>query len=833
MSRTTIDFGIDLGTTNSAIAVLRGVGTEVVKNNDNDETTPSAVWADRRGRLHVGRAARERSESDPEHTCVEFKLRMGKIDPVKTLASVPMTPEMLSAEVLKSLRANVARRLGEDVEAAVITVPAAFDLSACDATRRAAELAGLRSSPLLPEPAAAAHSYGFQSTDENAMWLVYDLGGGTFDAAVIRLREGEFSVVRHTGDNFLGGKVIDWRIVDELLIPAAVEQVPALAGLSRGDARWAGAVGKLKRNAEIAKIELSLADSAWVELELEDRRGVRHEFEYELLRSDVERLADPIVSKSVNLCKDALAGLGIGPGDVEKVIMVGGQTAMPYLRERLADPDAGLGIPLEFDQDPMTVVARGAAIFAGGQPLEAEATAALPEPGGYRIRLEYPRVSPDVDPIVMGQVSGEGDAALSDLTVELVDHDADPAWRSGTIRLTDRGNFSTTLWATRGKRHTYAIELADATGRPLPVEPSRLTYTVGSVEESPTLGTTIAVGLDGNRMKPLIPQGTPLPARRVVPLRTTVTVQRGEGGGILPVPVLEGVHSRGDRNRRIGRVEVRADEVDRTVPAGSEVKLTITIDTSRIIRASLEVPLLDQVFEHTINLNTESAPGHAELEDMAEEELSRLAVVRERQRSLNSPLAELHLTRIDDERLPEDVTDLVAAARASQDDALAAHKRIIDLRVAVDAVEDELRWPELVAEAEAIGSEAHDLILAHGNAGDRENLPLYQRRITEAIESRDPDLLRQRTGELQEHVMRVLDRGPVLQTMIFTSLVERRAGMRSPAQAERLIAEGQRAIDRGEPERLRTVNMQLSGLLDREPLGDPIGKVFSGVDYRI
>src|SRR5690606_5792392 len=138
-------------------------------------------------------------------------------------------------------------------------------------------------------------------------------------------------------------------------------------------------------------------------------------------RADVERLADPIVSKSVNLCRDALAGLGIGPGDIEKVIMVGGQTAMPYLRERIADPVSGLGIPLEFDQDPMTVVARGAAIFAGGQPLETEALPASPEPGGYRVRLEYPRVSPDVDPIVMGQVSGEGEAALSDLTVELVD----------------------------------------------------------------------------------------------------------------------------------------------------------------------------------------------------------------------------------------------------------------------------------------------------------------------------------------------------------------------------------------------------------------------------
>ncbi len=433
-------------------------------------------------------------------------------------------------------------------------------------------------------------------------------------------------------------------------------------------------------------------------------------------------------------------------------------------------------------------------------------------PGKYTVRLEYPRVSPDVDPIVMGQVAGDGN--LADLTVELVDQDADPAWRSGKIRLTDRGNFSTSLWATRGKRHTYTIELADATGTLLPVSPGQLSYTVGGVEEGPVLGTTIAVGLDGNRMKPLIPHGTPLPARRVVSLRTTVTVQPGDSGDLLPVPVLEGVHARGDRNRRIGRIEVSARDVARTVPAGSEVKLTVAIDTSRIIRASLEVPLLDQVFEHTINLNTESAPDHAELSEMADLELSRLATVRERQRGLGSPLAEIYLARIDDEHLVEDVASLVAAARASQDDALAAHKRIIDLRVAIDAVEDELRWPELVEEAESIMSEARDLVNSHGSPTDRENLPMYERRIADAVDSHDADLLRQRISELQEHVLRMLDRGPVLQTMLFTDLAQRRNQMRSRAQADRLIAEGRKAIDRGEPERLRTINMQLTGLLD-------------------
>ncbi|HEX2133599.1 MAG TPA: Hsp70 family protein [Actinophytocola sp.] len=815
----TIDVGIDLGTTNSAIAVLRGVTTEVIGNNEGDQTTPSAVWADRRGRLHVGRAARERGETDPDNTCLEFKLRMGTVGTVKTLAGQDMTPERLSAEVLRSLRADASARLGEELRAAVITVPAAFDLSACDATRRAAELAGLRVSPLLPEPAAAAHCYGFQNADEDATWLVYDLGGGTFDAAVIRLRDGEFSVARHAGDNFLGGKVVDWRIVDEVLIPAAVARHRGLAGLSRGNPRWASAVAALKSAAEHAKIRLSRMDSTDVLVELVGDDRDRYEVDVELRRADVERLAEPVVAKSVNLCRDALAGIGIGPADLTKVIMVGGQTAMPYLRERVA---AELGIPLDFDQDPMTVVARGAAIFAGAQPLDLDPVA--PPPGTFRVELAYPRVGPDADPVVTGRVAGPG--TLPELSVELVDEESDPAWRSGRIRLSDRGHFSTTLWATRGRRHTYRIELTDATGTVLPVTPDHLTYTVGGVEAGQSLGTSIGVGLDGNRMLPMVERGTPLPARRVLTLRTTVGVRRGEGGGMIRIPVLEGDHARGDRNRRIGRLEVLATQVGRTVPAGSEVRLTVEVDTSRLVHATVDVPLLDEVFDHTINLNTETAPAHRDLATEAEAELARLATVRERQRSAQSPLAGLHLSRIDEENLPAEVERLVVAAAASEDEALAAAKRVIDLRVATDAVEDELRWPELVRDAESITTEARGLVETNGSQHDRDSLPAYERGVGEAIESRDADLLRQRIDELRRHVARVLDRGPLLQLMIFQQLAERRGEMRSPALADRLLAEGREAVDTGQHDRLRTINPQLA---DQLPADVPTGEVFSTV----
>lgn len=221
MARTTIDYGIDLGTTNSTIAVLHGTVSEVIPSREPGQfgsvVTPSAIWYDKRGKQYVGGVARAHQIDDEENAAVEFKLRMGQ-QCQKTFrrSGRKMLPEEMSAEVLKVLRRDVQ---DENITAAVITVPAAFELPQCEATRRAAELAGFSLSPLLQEPVAAALAYGFQSAANKVFWLVYDFGGGTFDAAVIQVRDGVIQVVNHAGDNYLGGKNIDWDIVEKLLIP--------------------------------------------------------------------------------------------------------------------------------------------------------------------------------------------------------------------------------------------------------------------------------------------------------------------------------------------------------------------------------------------------------------------------------------------------------------------------------------------------------------------------------------------------------------------------------------------------------------------------------------
>ncbi|MGH6952235.1 MAG: Hsp70 family protein, partial [Vitreimonas sp.] len=527
-------------------------------------------------------------------------------------------------------------------------MPAAFELPQCEATRRAAQQAGLASSPLLQEPAAAALAYGFQSESEKVFWLVYDFGGGTFDAAVVQVRDGAITVINHAGDNQLGGKLIDWEIVERLLIPAARGQA-RLTDFRRGNPKWASAIAKLKYHAEQAKIRVSRGEATEIVIDFlcHNDGGAPVSFEYEMKRADVERLAEPYIFRSINICRRALAEKRLGAGVIEKALLVGGPTLMPYLRERLADPREGLGIPLEFGVDPMTVVARGAAIFAGTQRLEGVAPAL--SAGQYAVELEYSPVGEDPEPLVGGRARPAGAESLEGFTIEFVNAEARPPWRSGKIGLSPDGAFMTSLWAEKGRANHFLIELCDAAGVRRQSAPDRLSYTVGVVFTAPPLTHSVGVALADNEMEWLLLKGTPLPARRRAELRTAVELRRGQAGHALRIPVMEGRNQRADRNQHIGSLEVAADNIERDLPVGSEVEVTIEIDQSRLVRARAYIPLLDEEFEKVISYDgyRDQARDETKLAAEATAQKERLAQARERAASIGDEAARQSLRRID------------------------------------------------------------------------------------------------------------------------------------------------------------------------------------------
>lgn len=815
MARTTIDFGIDLGTTNSEIALLRGTEIEVFKDDEGFEFTPSAVWVDPKNKLWVGRQAKESLEVDPENAFSEFKRQMGSgAEKVFQRSGRRMSPEMLSAEVLKELRSVVKYKSGEDVEAAVITVPAAFELPQSDATNRAAQLAGLKQSPLLQEPVAAALAYGFQSTSDKVFWLVYDFGGGTFDAAVIQVRDGVIQVVNHGGDNSLGGKNIDWAIVDQLLIPA-VRRETGIGDFSRTSVQHRSGVARLKSAAEKAKIRLSRQEAAPISVNVAAPGAAPIQFDFDLKRADVERLAEPHILSSINICKKVLSDKRLGPSAIQKVLLVGGPTMMPYLRSRLADSVHGLGIELEASVDPLTVVARGAAVFAGTQRIKMAPAKSMPG-STYGIEFDYKPIGPDPEPVVGGRVVSAAAESLAGYTIEFVNSQSRPPWKSGKVGLAPNGAFVTNLWAERGRTNLFDVVLCDATGRQLPTDPASVPYTIGMVITEQPLIHSLGVATASNEVRWLLEKGAPLPARGRANLKTAFAVSKGNAGDVIRIPVVEGDNARADRNQHVGVLEIQAHQVKRDVPAGSDVEVTLDMDESRLLRVKAYVPILDEEYENVIKLGYERADADQVVKSL-EAEKRRLEEVRKKVEATKDSGGAAAVSRIDAERMVFHVEGGLSAVASDPDAAHEASAKLTRLRAAIDEAEDAVQWPALVAEAERMTTGAHEMIREHGEPADEQGLKGHEAEVKAAVQAKDPDILKRRLDELRAFVFRILDRKGFMQVMWFKDLMERIDQMRDRALAEQLIARGRRAIESNDIEGIRAANRQLAGLLPSAP----------------
>ena len=823
MARTTIDYGIDLGTTNSTVALLVGTAPEIIPNKDGASFTPSALWFDKRGKMYVGREARIHHIEDEDNAAVEFKLRMGQ-QWRKTFqrSGRKMLPEEMSAEVLKSLKTDVHMNKGEDLTAAVITVPAAFELPQCEATRRAGELAGFTLCPLLQEPVAAALAYGFQSAANKVFWLVYDFGGGTFDAAVIQVRDGVIQVVNHGGDNYLGGKNIDWDIVEKLLIPS-LKTTHGLRAFpdnrNTQDHRWKAALAKLKYHSEEAKIQVSRTKQPaeiWVEGLCEDDQGNAVDFAYELQPDELEDIIEPWVSQSVNLCRKALQEKGLSGRDIEKTILVGGSSLFPWLQERVASE---LETRLDFSVDPITVVARGAAVFAGAQRLEVQH--APVSAGSYRLQMEYEPVGSEVDPMVGGRITPPSGASTTGLTVEIVEQRSQ--WRSGIIRVSSNGTFMTEVHAEKGRKCEFQIILADARGTRLSCSPDSFAYTVGMVITSPPLTHHIGIDTHGNRPVWFFSKGEALPARATRVCHNAFALRKKApmaADNMICIPVIEGTNgSKSDRNALIGSLRILPSDpkVKRDVPFGSDIEVTIEVDASRITKAKAFIPILDEEFATVFDnkVETKSPP---ELQTEFKREMERLAQLRQKAEEHGDKKANAGLRKIEEEQTVDTVRRQVAAAQSDPEAVGEGDRKLRAMKGEIDAIEDALEWPRLVQEAHRQLESTREVVEANGEPQERERLERLAADIEHAIAEERVELLRTRTEDLRDLGARVVVRQPEFWVGYFQYLEERKRHMLDQTAAERLLAQGRRAIQ-AEPfdfEALKAAVRQLIGLLPPE-----------------
>ena len=346
--------GIDLGTTNSAMAVLEGGEPEIISNAEGSRVTPSVVAFSKEGERIVGQVAKRQAVTNSDRTIASIKREMGT-DYKVNIDGKDLTPQEISAMILQKLKADAESYLGDKVEQAVITVPAYFTDSQRQATKDAGKIAGLEVLRIINEPTAASLAYGLDKGEDQTI-LVYDLGGGTFDVSILELGEGVFEVKATSGNNRLGGDDFDDRIVEHL-----VSEFKKETGVDLSQDRMA--LQRLKDAAEKAKIELSSVTSANVNLPFitATSDGPKH-LDITLTRAKFEELISDLVDKTVNPMKQALSDSGLEPKEIDKIILVGGSTRIPLVQKVIKDM---LGKDPHKGVNPDEVVALGAAIQAG------------------------------------------------------------------------------------------------------------------------------------------------------------------------------------------------------------------------------------------------------------------------------------------------------------------------------------------------------------------------------------------------------------------------------------------------------------------------------------
>jgi molecular chaperone DnaK len=370
--------GIDLGTTNSCVAVMEGGNAKVIENAEGARTTPSIVAFTKDGERLVGQPAKRQAVTNPDNTVFAVKRLIGRRfdDPMtkKDMELVPYkiargpngdawvnaggkdySPSQISAFTLQKMKETAEAYLGETVTQAVITVPAYFNDAQRQATKDAGQIAGLEVLRIINEPTAAALAYGLEKQDGKTI-AVYDLGGGTFDISILEIGDGVFEVKSTNGDTFLGGEDFDAKIVDYL-----ADEFKKQEGIDLRNDRLA--LQRLKEGAERAKIELSSAQTTEVNLPFitADQNGPKHLVKA-ITRADLERLVGDLIKRTLEPCRKALEDAGVKAADIDEVVLVGGMTRMPKVREVVKDffgkePHTGV--------NPDEVVAMGAAIQAG------------------------------------------------------------------------------------------------------------------------------------------------------------------------------------------------------------------------------------------------------------------------------------------------------------------------------------------------------------------------------------------------------------------------------------------------------------------------------------
>ncbi|MDR1084719.1 MAG: Hsp70 family protein [Deltaproteobacteria bacterium] len=595
--------GIDLGTTNSVIASFDGLAARIWKNPDQKEITPSAIYIDRRGRKYIGQRAYDAAPHSPDHSALLFKRLMGTSTPVK-LAAVEktLTPQECSAEIIKVLFSYLPEEIqSDDRTAAVLTVPAAFNQMQKEATQKAAALAGLQKIALMQEPVAAVMSV-MRAGPIDGLFLIYDLGGGTLDIALAEALGGRVKLLAHGGLAFCGGRDFDRILVQSLVrkwlhdnfsLPEDLAVNPKFKALNRL-AAWAAEKAKIELSSK-NETAISLAES---EARALDLKGTEIYLDIPLSRTLYDSLIARQINESVEAALETLDKAGLKPGELEKVVFIGGPTSYKPLRDKVAFE---LGIKGSSEVNPMTAVAEGASVLAESVDWDS------PKRGLKGVRRKHS--SKGRLPLVFRYPDRTTEARAGIILTlanppkgaEFQVDSSDTGWTSGRKPLAESSEVAVSL--AKYGANTFKVFVFEASGQALPLNEDRLVITrarvsVESIPASHSLSIEVLEKPDGkSNLDFLVRAGESLPKKGRKIFHAAESLRAGQDTS-LNFNIWEGeIENPITDNRAIGVLKISGEDFkDSAIPVGADLVCDYEILDSGHIHLEISVPCIHGTF---------------------------------------------------------------------------------------------------------------------------------------------------------------------------------------------------------------------------------------------
>jgi len=726
MTRLKIDFGIDLGTTNSAIAVYENGKVKIFKNDLQGETMPSCVW-DRGNSFFVGNKAysqlpadKRRAFKDPtfkSNIFIEFKRTMGNSVKYCTDKNKELSSEDLSAEVLKTLKSYVDN---ENVKSAIITIPAAFEMNQINATKKAAELAGLEYVELVQEPYAAAIAYGVQSSNKNGYWLVFDFGGGTFDSALVKVEDGIIKVIDTEGDNFLGGKNLDEAIVENIFIPYLQKKYSIETILE--DAEKLNAFKEMwKPLAEDAKNQLSYKEEYPILTNLYDEYGgddEGEEFEIDLTitREELKGIIAPFIQKAIDYCKVLLKRKNLSGSSLDELILVGGPTLSPIVREMLEKqirkPNTSI--------DPMTVVAQGAAIYASSinNPVEGEDDITK-----VQLRIDYESMVVGAETFVTIKTKEANKIVFAEISR------GDNAFKSEKVELNNIGEVIE-LAIVENENNIFTIQLYNEKGDKLECEPKSFSIKEGTVAGGAPLPHTICIEMIDKLtkkkiLKPLVglEKNKQLPATGIFnDLKIKKQIRPGMDD-FFDLPIYQGEpFTKAVLNNHVFTIRITGNDLPVLLTENSIANLKIEIDRSNLM--SCKINFIDIDFEMPFEVETKESK-------LTDEWLNQQ--IRETENILDD------LDFAKKEEVKNDLNNVKAIFENKKTEAgrLEARSELQKVAKVIDKYETVNEWPKLEEELKEEFYRLEKANIDLGNEKTTQMVNQIKRNLEEVIKAKD------------------------------------------------------------------------------------------------